>query len=982
MKKKSDNDTFEDLSGSEESNEDDSFVFELFADDDEDEEEEGELDQGVEFSLGTETPDTSPDPNMASLNGAYSKTSSEDPGLVEDLAQPAVIKPSSARGPDGAADQGEGVLGRINLRTIDPREMRRQRAQEKLASMTSSVLSGEAAKKPHEPAHKPTDPPAPPVARLEEPLPNNWLADGDVESDDVDITWPWEETGEAAPEAEPAAGPPPPPPPQEVGPAPTLDAEPPALEPPDAPAPESVSVHDAPTKPRLPSLEEPEPVSVHDAPTKPVLPPLEETPVVAMPEMPDQLLQEQEQEPADTEELPPLPDLADDLPPPEQAPLTLSSDDAPDLRDSAKDMRLAVDGLVQAALDDWTEEPTDALSGFDNQPTIRISDRKLQDLGKYLERVSAQRQDVMRVLLPSQAPLPPELDEATRQKVEEARALFQNMHMVLQSIWAEGGCQVIPGGPVVLDMAMVGPAHDWLLDLLDRRGALELEISPYELLLHGRTVMSSEVARNNPFFHLYQEGARLLTIHPGLTEMEFRELFRILTFSPSPGMARDATTALWELELPHLSIASVGATPEQLLDADEDLLNEHLRLVRLFNRSLHGEQAFTDPGSSQQELDEALQDHSLRLRLELVRSLEHASGEDAYKQVRSEIKVIGADQVRRFVHAMLELMGTSSQSALYVGACIDLLQHKMVLGRWAALGVFCRTLAKAMEPEAPDKIRRSAALVQAGMGKLLDRHTLVAMEPALAVMREDQLSGLEDLVAVLPSAADAGLVMMTEHAQNDDVQGFLIELINERGINMELMLTRRLLSEDDEEVMEGIEVLRAAPTGESIDAIRSTLGHDNPDVRISALKALEEHVTDEFIPDIVDCLEIDHEKLRDTGLALLSRVRQDKVATHLIPLLESLASSWDPAQRRKALGILVRAGSNEAYGFLVKHITTRNLLRDATVEDFRKETLDALVENGGRFPRKVLSDSLNQNWTFGSTRAAIQSALNRLSRTT
>ena len=120
MSKKPDIGAPEDPLDSSESQEEDSFVFELFDYDEEDSEDE------VEFAVGTETPDVAPQPVAPPEGGVYSKSSGDAPSMVEDLA-PA---PSDAAAPRQDAslspDVDNGVLGRINLRTVSPQEMRRR----------------------------------------------------------------------------------------------------------------------------------------------------------------------------------------------------------------------------------------------------------------------------------------------------------------------------------------------------------------------------------------------------------------------------------------------------------------------------------------------------------------------------------------------------------------------------------------------------------------------------------------------------------------------------------------------------------------------------------------------------------------------------------------------------------------------------------------------------------------------------------------
>ena len=83
MRKKPHSDSPDVQLPSDQDNSEDSFVFELFGDDDEEEDEGGE---DLGFTLGDETP--APQDGHAPLNGAYSVSSTEEPGMVEDLGAP------------------------------------------------------------------------------------------------------------------------------------------------------------------------------------------------------------------------------------------------------------------------------------------------------------------------------------------------------------------------------------------------------------------------------------------------------------------------------------------------------------------------------------------------------------------------------------------------------------------------------------------------------------------------------------------------------------------------------------------------------------------------------------------------------------------------------------------------------------------------------------------------------------------------------
>ncbi len=97
-----------------------------------------------------------------------------------------------------------------------------------------------------------------------------------------------------------------------------------------------------------------------------------------------------------------------------------------------------------------------------------------------------------------------------------------------------------------------------LADLIERRGALSLEVTSTQMLCDGATVYAGRSREDNLAATFHRDGIRKVTFLPGIaaTELDFF-LDKILHVVGLSGGDDDLVTLLWEADLPSITIAAV-----------------------------------------------------------------------------------------------------------------------------------------------------------------------------------------------------------------------------------------------------------------------------------------------------------------------------------------------------------------------------------------------------------------------------------------
>jgi hypothetical protein len=110
-----------------------------------------------------------------------------------------------------------------------------------------------------------------------------------------------------------------------------------------------------------------------------------------------------------------------------------------------------------------------------------------------------------------------------------------------------------------------------LTALLDRRGALRLEVGSNALSYSGHEVQTARSRDDNLAGVLHRDGIRVLTIEPGIGAREVDSLLEQILYVTGPAAGDDdLVTLLWDADLPHVVIETVPIEGEADGGSEDD----------------------------------------------------------------------------------------------------------------------------------------------------------------------------------------------------------------------------------------------------------------------------------------------------------------------------------------------------------------------------------------------------------------------------
>ena len=544
----------------------------------------------------------------------------------------------------------------------------------------------------------------------------------------------------------------------------------------------------------------------------------------------------------------------------------------------------------------------------------------------------------------------------------EDRARQKEMHEFLQTVEHLLEKQPREGEREPLVVAAIGQ----ISRILKSGGDLRLTITPYEFLLSGHPVYSSEEPVNLAY-RLYHDGLRELCLLPGLQSWELADLLDILK-PPGKYMAHNTVTLLVDRNLPHVMFDSVDIFHMGLFESrrwDGELGSAQDRLFLQLQQETRDLPVATQKGES------AFWCQADHLPWELQDAASGDPGE-VVDDLLEEAGQIHDDLWRRGYYVLFRLLGEreGGDGLELAHSMIRLVDGLLDCERWDELSNLGRTLEAALALESPDALRRGAAFVQRDLGRLLDESRLFFLD----ISSISSFQKLADLLRVLPAVADEPLKGLLESLPEGEVQACLLELLLRRGVNpLEFDVLRA--DGDPELLITAIEALGAAGTPEAADALVPLLQHPGARTRLAALRALDEQIDLSLIPAIADSLYLDYPELRSLCLDLLDRLPAGVVTEYLLLLVQQQGlGSMTLPQRQRILRIIARAGTREAGSFLMRQLLRVNLIGARSADSLRQEILDALVEEGGEAARGVLHACL-ESFTLPGLRASVKAAL-------
>ena len=523
---------------------------------------------------------------------------------------------------------------------------------------------------------------------------------------------------------------------------------------------------------------------------------------------------------------------------------------------------------------------------------------------------------------------------------------------------------------------LVDYAYTRLVEVMRSFGSIDLSVTPYEFLMEGAPVYTTQEDRRGITYRLFRDGVRELSLLPNLTQEEFQELLHILRAVQHSGGEEDTVTQLWERSFNGVRYEAVDFFLEGMIVSENESFQAHIeKLMQVPARPLHpSNQPSQVAQQVMSQVTQPLVQQAQQQRAQGAAAL--ASLDDGAKlaAVSVEDHELTSDLWRRGMHILVRLM-SQGQAVAIAGILVRIIEQLMMERRWQMLGASAKALADLLR----DGSRTGAEVgnsLRTALRHLCEGNRLLALQDVLSTCALSEYNQLSELLRILPQEANDQLLALCMRMPAGEVQDQMIELLKRRGVDLTAFLAQRLQCNNLMHVLAAIADLRKLGTRQAVLAIRKSTTHPNPRVRLEALRAMAEFVDASFAPQLISSLGVGHRDLRDLALTMLERLQPDReLALHLVQCARQESfDDWGAEHRSRLLKLLVRWGGNESNEFIIKSVTALNPLRRKRIETLRMEVIRALGETGGKRSTQLLRACLDYR-PSKAVRSAIELAL-------
>ena len=507
-----------------------------------------------------------------------------------------------------------------------------------------------------------------------------------------------------------------------------------------------------------------------------------------------------------------------------------------------------------------------------------------------------------------------------------------------------------------------GPLVDRLVDDVHTRAAdviddeLTLRVTPVGLVYNQKPLIHADEKVPPYLFELFCAGVRELTLLEGIDPAQIRALAEVFT-AEFESDEEDYVTLLWKADFKHLRYFATDTLEEgdfvddemhQELaqgtqvrglggsgDGDEVVLSsDDLRILRNNDSLLWVRDART-PMTAPERLDDAI----ASVRKSFDRPTDH----------------------RRFLAMTIRFGETDQASPLALGHYDALLLSRDPEGLAATLSGLSELMPRA---GTPGKVLRSALLSPKRLAQaapLVERHPMLLV-PVFAALAGDEL---------------APLVELLNHLRPGDPQARLQAILEAGGVDLSSFYTRRLESEDVEDVVGAIEALGRTGSPEAYAEITKALGHTLTPVRAAALQALVGNYVDSARMALGRALRDPVRENRFLALEVLKTSGETRAAGLILGTMqESSFRGRDDEEQDAFFDALAAFEDPRTVGFFAKVLETNNITRSEAVEQRQIRAAKALAAIKTEASKEALRKS-SRRWLL-STR--VRDAVDSVSR--
>ncbi len=515
-------------------------------------------------------------------------------------------------------------------------------------------------------------------------------------------------------------------------------------------------------------------------------------------------------------------------------------------------------------------------------------------------------------------------------------------------------------------------AEAQFLTLLEQFGEVELTVTPFQLLVHGEPVYSSEEDRKGISYSLFRDGLRRLSLLPGLTSGEFESLLEVFTARSEEGAEYNTITLLWELDMPHVKYRAADMFMEGVMSAGVGLLSEPIARSQLDALVADLEAAPFPPGDKSEEVQfsrpKADSLTVARIQKERrIKDLTKTDVQDWLADLEQETARLGEDVWQRGVSIIARLCVTDSQEALeqLASEFTKALETLVRAGRWETVQAVCQAMAphvkipgRKKEPT-PERLRQGRAF-QAALAHFSKEDRLDPLAEELQKEEAPRIKQILVFSTVLPPEANPQLVTLAANMPNGAGRDQLIRVLEHRGAELSKLHSMGVASGSQNEALSAIKSLASQQSStDAREALLDAAHHPSTRVRLEAIRALAGQADDSLVPALAANIGSGLHELSQLSFKLLESLPRSQQGVVLLDMINgSEGKDWPPEVRGRVMDLLARWGGAKVDQYLVEGLSAKNLFRRRGIEEHREQILASIRAMGGPRARMLCQRAL------------------------
>ncbi len=411
-----------------------------------------------------------------------------------------------------------------------------------------------------------------------------------------------------------------------------------------------------------------------------------------------------------------------------------------------------------------------------------------------------------------------------------------------------------------------------------------VRVTPVGLVYGNKPLVAPGEKTARYLFRLFCDGVRELTFLPGVDKAELQSLVDVLN-AETQGDDEDLVTLLWKREMTHIQyFAADTLDMTTQVDAEGELslaYEASERRLRQGRANTGGQEVHL----SADDLRVLRQDETLTWVKDCTAPT-RATGALAQAATRIKDAFVSPKDYPRFIEVALRHSQEDEEASPMVLGMVDAqLRH----GSLETVAPVLEAIIKAAEGgSGPAKALRAGLCTADRMAQLAPiyaRHT----------------ERLTDTVRALARADSEAIVTLLAHLETPEAKASLQEVLNAAEVDLTPFYQGHLNSENETEIIEGIQALARIGTPSAIKAVEQALSHTLSSVRRAGLEALQGHYNPDARVAIGRALKDPSEDNRMLAIRLLASSGDTRVAWLLLSAIQNPNFLHKSAAEQQAL---------------------------------------------------------------------------------